>query len=417
MIRPGSSLQELNLGFIPLSDCAPLVAALEKGFFEQEGLAVTLHRERSWASIRDKVAVGLYDAAHMLYPMPLAMSLGVGGPATPTVTALCLGLNGNAITLGNELYEAFAEAAGQAELPPPQSAAPLKQVVEARRQHGQEPLTFGVVFPTSSHHYELRYWLESAGIDCDADVRIIVLPPPDMPEALRDGRIDGCCVGEPWNSFAVQRGWGRIVVTKQQLWNNGPEKVLGVTRRWADDHPDAHRSLLRAVIAASAWCDEPANREELAALIAGPKYLDVPVDVVRMSMLGSLQYAQNQPPIDQPDFNVFHRYAANFPWRSQAVWHLIQMIWAGQLSPETDLRSVAAQVVQPELYRQAAASLGVPAPTIDDKTEGQRAAPWMLTQATRDIAMPTDLLIDGRSFDPADPQRTLQDAPPVAIGR
>lgn len=398
----------LDIGFVPLIDCAPLVVAYEKGFFEAEGLRVTLHRERSWASIRDKTAFGIFDAAQMLYPMPLAMTLGVGGPAEPTVTAVCLDLNGNAITVSNRLFEAMVEEGAELVERPPATAEALRRVVERRRRLGEPPPCFGVVFPTSTHHYELRYWMAAAGVDPDLDAQIIVLPPPDMPEALRSEQIDGFCVGEPWNSYAVHRGWGRTLVTKYDLWNNGPEKVLGVTRRWAEAHPRTHLALVRAVIGACAWCDEPDNRAELAGLIASRRYVDAPVEVVRMSMLGQFQHGPDVLPRPLPDFNVFHRYAANFPWRSHAIWFLTQMVRWGHLDPPADYDATAAAVLMPEVYRAAAASLGAPAPTTDYKPEGVHHAPWTLTEASAPIEMGPDRFLDGGVFNPFEPDRYLQ---------
>ncbi|MEM6749839.1 MAG: CmpA/NrtA family ABC transporter substrate-binding protein [Planctomycetota bacterium] len=392
----------LKLGFIPLTDCAPLVAAHEKGFFEAEGLRVQLCRERSWASIRDKIAFGVYDAAQMLYPMPLAMSLGVGGPPCPTVAAACLSLNGNAITLSNRVVQALGDA-GAGDADAPMDAGALRRLIVARRDAGLPPLNFGIVFPTSTHHYELRYWLESADIDPDQDVRLLVIPPPDMPEALRDGRIDGYCVGEPWNSLAVHRGWGRIAISKLELWSNFPEKVLGVTRAWADENPVRHLALVRAVLAAGRWCDDPQNREELARLIAEPRYVDAPADVVRLSLLGSLPYQQDGPGRELPDFHVFHRYAANFPWRSHGAWHLAQMVRAGQLDWPGDPEAVAKSVFLPEVYRNAARSLGLATPEVNHKTEGAHDDPWTLRNATEPIPMGSDRLLGGRRYDPDDP--------------
>ena len=205
----GLEKTHLDLGFIPLADCAPLAIAYEKGFFERHGLRVTLHREASWASIRDKTMLGLFDAAHMLYPMPIAQTLGVGGVQCPMVTGICMSLGGNAITVSNTLYEEMSGIAGGLMAKRTKSAAALKKTIDARQISGKGPLRFGVVFPTSTHHYELRFWMASAGIDLDNDVKIMVVPPPEMPNAMRNGKIDGYCVGEPWNSFAVERGWGK----------------------------------------------------------------------------------------------------------------------------------------------------------------------------------------------------------------
>lgn len=389
---------QLDIGYVPLSDCAPLVVAYEKGFFEAEGLQVTLHRERSWASIRDKTAFGVYDASQMLYPMPLASTLGVGGPAVPMVTSLCLSLGGNAITVSNELHDEMVEADPEAAAKPETSAEALAAVIRKRQAEDGPTVTFGCVFPTSTHYYELRFWLESAGIDCDLDVQIIVVPPPDMPEALREKKLDGFCVGEPWNSFTVQRGWGRVVITKQSLWNNGPEKVLGVTRQWADKHPATHRAMVRAVIEAAAWCDQPENRAEVAGLIADERYLDVPVDIVELSMLGGLRFVQAGPVQTMPDFMIFHRYAANFPWRSHALWFLERMIAAGQIDPPVNEDAVVSSVMRLEVYREACKQLELPYPLTDYKVEGTHDQPWTLEAATQPIEMGPDCFIDRRVF-------------------
>lgn len=399
----GLEKTRLDLGFIALSDCAPLVVAYEKGFFERHGLRVTLHREASWASIRDKTMFGLFDAAHMLYPMPIAMTLGVGGVKCPMVTALCLSLGGNAITVSNALHAEMIHAAPQSMISRKTSAAALREAIARRKVLNTEPLRFGVVFPTSTHHYELRFWMAAAGIDPDNDVRLMTVPPPEMPDALRQGRIDGYCVGEPWNSYVVERGWGKTLITKQGLWNSGPEKVLGVTKAWSQTHPNTHLALVRAVLEACAWADQQENREELAALIAQPRYIDAPVNVVRMSMLGQYRFDLDQSPEPHPDFVNFHRYAANFPWRSHAKWFMTQMLRWNQIDAAPDFDKVSREVMLTDLYRLAARELGVPAPTIDEKTEGVHDAPWVLEHADLAIKMGSDLLIDNNRFDPTDP--------------
>ena len=383
--------RDLSVGFVPLTDCASLVAAHEKGFFEAEGLRVTLHRERSWASIRDKTAFGVFDAAQMLYPMPLASTLGVGSPAVAMQTGLCLSLGGNAVTVGQALHAELLEAVGGPELPEDESAAAVAAVIDRRRRDGRPALTFGCVFPTSTHHYELRQWLGSAGIDCDLDVRLLIVPPPDMPDALREGRIDGFCVGEPWNSIAVQRGWGHVVMTKHTLWNHGPEKVLGVTRDWAQRHPQTHAALLRSVIAAAKWCDHPDNREELVHMVAAPGYLDVSVEAVRPSLRGDFRRSQQGEADEGDGLILFHRYAAGFPWVSHQAWFIRRMIDAGQIDPPADADALAASVARPELYRDACAALGEPYPTIDHKPESVHAEPWQLRQASTPITMGPDL--------------------------
>jgi len=391
---------DLSLGFIPLTDCAPLVIAHEQGYFKKYGLNVQLSKETSWANIRDKVSLGILDGAQMLADMPLAMSLGIGPMCKPMITAFSMDLNGNAITVSNSLYIRMQELAPEAMEQNPLSAAALKAVIDANRKSGGDPLTFAMVFPYSTHNYELRYWMAAAGIDPDRDVRLIVTPPPQMVDQLESGTIDGYCVGEPCNAQAVQAGLGRILITKYEIWNNSPEKVLGVTRDWAIQHPRTHRALIMALLEASAWLDEPEHRIEAASLIARPVYVNAPEHVVRMSMIGTFQYSSNEMPRALPDFNVFHRYAANFPWRSHAIWHLSQMIRWGHVSDVFDLRTVAGEVYRPDIYREAAGELGLSSPATDYKSEGQHTCPWNLKSENGEIRMGPDRFLDDGVFEP-----------------
>lgn len=402
---------QLTLGFVPLNDCAPLVAARTQGFFAAEGLDVTLSREASWAAIRDKVAFGLLDGAQMLAGMPIASALGVGAPPQPMVTALSLGLNGNAITVSQVLYERLLAVDADAMAERPCSARALKALIEADRAAGLAPLTFAMVHPASAHNYQLRYWLASAGIDPDRDVRLIVVPPPRMVANLEAGRIAGYCVGEPWNQLAVEAGLGRALVTGYELWNNAPEKVLGVTREWAERHPNTHRALIRAIVRASLWLDDSANREIIAGQLARPEYVDAPARIVRRTLAGRFHYAADAS-AELPDFNVFHRYAANFPWRSHAMWFITQMLRWGQLSSAVDIAATAAMIYRPAVYRDAVAGLGIDCPACDLKSEGTHRSLWKLAEADGStIVMGADAFFDGRVFDPADPQRYIAEAP------
>ncbi len=399
---------QLTLGFIPLTDCAPLVVAKEKGMFERHGLQVTLSKETSWANIRDKVAIGILDGAHMLAPMALGMSCGIGPVHKPMVTALSLDLNGNAITLSNALYARMLALAPEQAPHPATSAQALRRVIDARRSEGAPPLTFATVFPTATHTYELRYWMGAAGIDPDLDVRLVVVPPPQMNGRMQSGEIDGFCVGEPWNAAAVHAGIGRTVITKYELWNNSPEKVFGVTQEWAEQYPNTHRAVLMALLEAARWLDQPQHRREAVALLARSRYVNAPEEVVAMSLTGTYRYAADEAPRAQPDFNVFHRYAANFPWRSHAVWFLTQMVRWQQLALPADFHAIAAAVYRPDLYREAAAALGINAPEVDYKAEGEHPTPWQLEGADGPIAMGPDAFVDGRRFDPMDPQGYLE---------
>ena len=389
---------EVNLGFIPLTDCAPLVVAHEKGFFNRYGLDVTLSKETSWANIRDKVAVGILDAAQMLATMPIASTLGVGPIEKPMLTAFGLDLNGNAITVSESLYQRLAST-GMDVADAPVTAAGLKHLIDQDRRDGRNPLTFAIVFPTSSHTYELRYWMASAGIDPDRDVKLVVIPPPQMVSAMRAGHIDGFCVGEPWNQLAVREGLGRVLITKYEVWNNSPEKVLGVSEEWALQNPNTHQALMMALLEAAAWVDLPEHRAEVVELIAQPRYVNAPRDVVRVSMLGTFQYARTEFARSLPDFNVFHRFAANFPWRSHAVWFITQMLRWGHLDWAIDIREVAERVYRPDLLRTAADALGMSLPKRDYKPEGMHTDAWSL----EGIRLGSDRFFDGGLFDPNDP--------------
>ena len=399
---------QLTLGFIPLTDCAPLVVAREKGFFERYGLDVALSKETSWANIRDKLAIGVLDGAQLLAPMVVASHLGLGPVDRPVVTSLSLDLNGNAITLSEALFQRLRELDPEAMRQQPVSAEPLRRLIEADRAAGRPPLTFATVFPYSSHNYALRYWMAAAGIDPDNDVQLIVIPPPQMVSRLRQGAVDGYCVGEPWNAVAVQEGLGRVVATGWDIWRNGPEKVLGVNQEWAEQYPETHLALVSAVLDAARWLDQPANRLEVVELISQSRYVNAPPDVVRMSMMGTFQYAYNEFPRSRPDFNVFHRYAANFPWRSHALWFLTQMLRWGQIAQAVDLLEVASAAYRPEVYREAAQRLGVAAPARDYKVEGEHPDNWDLAVNHERLVMGADRLFDGRVFDPADPVGFLQ---------
>jgi len=394
---------DVTFGIIPLTDCAAIVVAHEKGYFRKYGLQSTVSKEASWANIRDKVALGALDGAHMLAGMPIASTLGIGTVPKATVTAFSMDLNGNGITVSNALYERMQQADPAAMQERPLTARALKKVIDADKLAGRPPMTFAMVFPVSTHNYEIRYWMAAAGIDPDRDVQLIVIPPPQMVANLESKNIDGYCVGEPWNARAVTAGIGHTLITSYEIWNNSPEKVFGVNREWAEKYPKTHQAAIMALIEAAQWMDRPENREEVVRLISRPAYVNAPEAVVRMSMTGTFRYAAGEAPRPLPDFNVFYRYAATFPWRSHAVWFLTQMIRWGQIDQPLDIRQTAASVYRPDLYRDAARALGVAAPSVDDKTEGSHDAPWSLTGVGAPIAMGPDRFFDGRVFDPNRP--------------
>ena len=363
---------EIHAGFIPLVDCAPLAVAKELGFDAANGLDLVLHREVSWANIRDKVEAGLLDCAIMLAPMPLASTLGLGGrPAVPLVAVMATSLDGNAITVSKPLFEDMlredgvnACASGMA------PAKALARVVARRVEKGLEPLTLGMVYPFSCHNYDLRYWLAAAGIDPDNDVNIVVVPPPLIASSLKSGRIDGFCVGEPWNSVAVAQGDGVIVTTKSELWAASPEKVLGLRRAFADEFPAAVLALVRTLIQACAWADDASNRGEWHRLLSRSEYVGVPQQILERSLLNALDRGDTRISARHNETIIFGRKGANLPWVSHALWLLTQMIRWGHARAEFDLRAVASQVFGPEIYREAARDLGLAVPANDVKSEG-----------------------------------------------
>lgn len=388
--------QALKLGYIPLSDSAPLIIAKEHGFFAAEGLEVELCRESSWAGLRDKVSLGLLDGAQMLVSLPIAARLGVCGPQLDFVSALVLDLNGNAITLASALYERLLAADPDAQRDPLAATHALRHIIRRDRRAGRPRLRFGVVFPTSTQNYELRYWLASGGIDPDADVAIEVVSPPRMVDALRAGAVDGFCVGEPWNTHAVREGLGCVVATKYQLWNNSPEKVFAVNEEWADRHPLTHRASIRALLKACIWLDKPQNRLTAAYELTQKRYIDLPLGSVSPSLTGKSLRRIDAPPDDAPDYHVFHRYSANFPWLNHAEWFIAQMYRWGQLDTVVDIARAAERVFLPSLYREVAAGLGLACPAIDRKTEGTLLKPLLFEQSQH---IGPNGFLDGQQFE------------------
>ncbi|MBI3446623.1 MAG: ABC transporter substrate-binding protein [Magnetospirillum sp.] len=380
----------LKLGIVPLIDAAPLVVAKERGFFSELGLDVELSREASWASIRDKVAVGALDGAQMLAPMPLAMTLGLSPLKVPMVAGMALNLGGNTITIGNALWERMERADPESMAAMPVSARALKRVIDEDKAAGKPPMSFATVYPHSPHAAELRTWMEVAGIDTDRDVHLTVVPPPQMVSFLSAGNIVGYCVGEPWGSLAVRMSLGRIAATSRDIFAGRLEKVFAVTRDWAEIHPATHAALHEALIGAASWCDD--NRCELAELLAQPQYVNAPLDAVMAPLLGEMGLPK--------DLLVFHARAANFPWRSQAMWYLEKMKAWGMAPADLDSRAAAEAVFRPDLYRVAALALGLRVPLVDYKTEGEHSQPWTLLKASRPMEMGPDLLLDGSVFDP-----------------
>lgn len=320
--EPSARDRALRVGFIPLTDAAPLLVAQEMGFFARHHVRVELSREVGWATIREKIVYGELDAAHAPAPMLWDVKLGLGSAPCPVLTPLILNLNGNAITLSERLY---AEGA--------RDAASLRELVRSRR--GERRVTLGVVFQFSSHHLILRDWLVAAGINPERDVRIVVVPPAQMFRNLTAGTIDGYCVGEPWNSLAVRAGAGWCPMWSAAFAPGHVEKVLMVTQRFVNAHADLHARLLVALFEAAAWCEEPQNRERLAELLSGASYLNVPARVILPALLGRFDCGHGRVETI-PDFHVFHRGGANFPSVEKAAELQRKLSAANLLPPGTD---------------------------------------------------------------------------------
>jgi NitT/TauT family transport system ATP-binding protein/nitrate/nitrite transport system substrate-binding protein len=346
--------ERLRLGFIALDDAAPLIAAAAQGCFADEGLDVELVREVSWATVRDKVDVGALDGAHMLAPMALAtgalatgalapgalapgaLAPGAGGELAPLIAPLALNLNGPAVTLSSRLAASVEESLPKAD--------GLARLVTRRRQEGASPITLAVVYPLSTHNYLLRAWLSRAGIDPDHDVRLTIVPPARTAEFLAEGIVEGVCVGEPWGAQAVAAGVGVTCVRASQLWPRTPDKVFAMRADTAAADPARLQAILRALLRGAAWADAPENRLALADLLAEPGRLGVAAGVIAASLADL----------------VFHADGANAPQPVHADWLIRQMMRWGHLPPQVDARDLTARVYRMDLYRQAAASLGLP---------------------------------------------------------
>ena len=366
---------ELTFGFIKLTDMAPLAIAYEKGYFEDEGLYVSIEAQANWKVLLDGVIDGQLDGAHMLAGQPLAATIGYGTEAH-IITPFSMDLNGNGITVSNAIWEQMLPHIPSENGKPvhPIKADSLKPVVESYRDRG-EAFNMGMVFPVSTHNYELRYWLAAGGIHpgyyaphrgdtsgtIDAEVLLSVTPPPQMPATLEAGTIFGYCVGEPWNQQAVFTGIGVPVITDYEIWKNNPEKVFGITNEFAEQYPNTTVRIVKALLRAAKWldADNNANRPEAVDILSWGEYVGADYDVIANSMTGTFEYEKGDKR-EVPDFNVFFRYNATYPYYSDAIWYLTQMRRWGQISePKSDdwFIETAKSVYRPDIYQLAAEEL------------------------------------------------------------
>lgn len=412
----GLEKDQLKFGFIKLTDMAPLAVAKEKGFFEDEGLEVALEAQANWKVLLDRVITGELDGAHMLAGQPLGATIGFGTKAD-VITAFSMDLNGNAITVSNAVFQEMKKhlkLGSDGKPVHPISAAALKPVVDNYKAQGK-PFNLGMVFPVSTHNYELRYWLAAGGIkpgyyapdnisgQIGGDVLISVTPPPQMPATMEAGTIHGYCVGEPWNQAAVFKGIGVPVITDHDIWKLNPEKVFGVTAGWADANPNTHLAVVKALIRAGEWLDDPKNRPEAVKILSQPNYVGADANVIANSMTGTFEYEKGDKR-PAPDFNVFFKHYATYPFYSDAIWYLTQMRRWGQIGEskaDSWYLETAKKVYRPDIYMKAAEAL---------IAEG-KAKKEDFPVGSDGFKAPTSDFIDGVEFDGKKPNAYISKFP------
>lgn len=411
---------ELTFGFIKLTDMAPLAVAYEQGYFLDEGLFVTLEAQANWKVLLDGVIDGQLDGAHMLAGQPLAATIGYGTEAH-IITPFSMDLNGNGITVSNEIWEAMKPNVPLMEDGRPQhpiSASALKPVVEEYTAAGK-PFNMGMVFPVSTHNYELRYWLAAGGIEpgyyspenitgqIGAEALLSVTPPPQMPATMEAGTIYGYAVGEPWNQQAVFKGIGVPVITDYQMWKNNPEKVFGITNEFAEEYPNTTKAVVKALIRAAIWLDENdnANRDEAVEILSRPEYVGADAEVIANSMTGFFEFEKGDKR-DIPDFNVFFRYNATYPYYSDAIWYLTQMRRWGQIAEAKSDEwyfEAAKSVYRPDIYLEAARLL------VDAGLANEADFPW--DSDGFKAPTPAEDIIDGIEYDGKAPNAYIDSLP------
>jgi ABC-type nitrate/sulfonate/bicarbonate transport system substrate-binding protein len=391
-------VRRLSIAFLPLTDSAVLVAAREKGFAADAGIDLTLVRTTSWATARDRLVFGQVQAAHMLAPLAIAVTLGLSQHPAAIAAPFKLNVNGNALAMSTEFAAALEVDPAKRVSDP---VATAHDFAAAIGLHRRKPV-IGVVHRFSSHALMLRYWLGYAGIDPDRDLVLRVLPPSLMTEALRSGEIDGFIAGEPWPSVAVAEGLAEIVALGSRIWQRGVEKVLGLRSDWMEANPEIVDRLLQALARAASWCDDPANAGELAELLARPGYVGQPADAILPALTRRIVLRAGDAAIDAPDVMIYGGEAVGFPWRSQALWIYSQFVRWGMCKPSAERERRAAEVFRSDVYRRALAEAGLPMPGASMKVEGALAAPAAVGAHLGALTLGPDRFFDGTIFDPAD---------------
>jgi nitrate/nitrite transport system substrate-binding protein len=351
----GPEVADIRFGIIALTDCAPIVIAHELGYFKKFGINSTVSKEASWAVIRDKLSLGENQATHMLFGMPLASTMGLAGsPIKPMVIPWLLNRNGQAITLNNKLKAAGAKTPAQ-----------IKPIAEKAKAAG-DPLTFAMTFPPGTHAMWLRYWLASGGINPDRDVNLITIPPPQMVANMKVDKMDGFCVGEPWNNRAIQDGVGFTAVTTQQLWRDHPEKVCAFTEEFAAKNPKTVKAILKALHLASVDLDKMGNRPKFAEVVSRPSYINTPSSTILERLLGKYVYGDGRVEQD-PNYMIFSNRNCNYPHQIYAKWWLTQFRRWGMTKTAPDYDAIARRVLRPDVYLEAMKELGVATKVSDEQ--------------------------------------------------
>jgi nitrate/nitrite transport system substrate-binding protein len=340
--------KQVRFGIIALTDCSPIVMAHELGFFKKFGVESIVSKEASWAVIRDKLTLGENQATHMLIGMPFSSTLGLlGSPAKPMIVPWLLNRNGQAITLKTSLKQHGAKT----------SSAPLKAIA-AKQKAGGSPMTFAMTFPPGTHAMWMRYWLAAGGIHPDKDISLITIPPAQMIANMKVGKMDGFCVGEPWNFRAIKDSIGYTAVTTQQMWKDHPEKVCAFTEEFANKNPRTVKAILKGLHLASEWGDKMENRPKLAEVVSRPTYINCPPDIILARLQGKYEYGDGRVEQD-PNYMIFHDRACNYPQKTFGMWWLSQFRRWGMVKDVPNYEAVTSKVMRPDLYLAAMKELGV----------------------------------------------------------
>jgi nitrate/nitrite transport system substrate-binding protein len=345
--QDGPEVRDMRFGIIALTDCAPIVMAHELGFFKKFGINSVVSKEASWAVIRDKLSIGDNHATHMLLGMPIASTMGLAGsPVKPMVVPWLLNRNGQAITLNNKLKAAGAKTPAQ-----------IKPLADKAKAAG-DPLTFAMTFPPGTHAMWVRYWLATGGINPDKDISLITIPPAQMVANMKIDKMDGFCVGEPWNNRAIEDGIGFTAVTTQQIWKDHPEKVCAFTEEFATKNPKTVKAVLKALHLASVELDKMENRPKFAEVIARPAYINCPPATILERLMGKYEYGDGRVEQD-PNYMIYSNRGCNYPHQIYAKWWLTQFRRWGMVKSAPDYDGVAKKVLRPDMYLDAMKELGV----------------------------------------------------------